>query len=467
MGAIGYLRNKIKKLESSTADIAQNFNSTADKEKVSLGTELLSADGWTSDGWTGDFATGFTHTSGNTSVLSFPLPSTGTKKYIVEFDLSAPIGASTFELYCKIGNSAVFDLYKGSITHYILGIQSVSNGNLEFVPASGFTKTISNISVKEVLDTYDAPFVVKDSTDTAAFELRPTISTLENFFIGKNSGKYNYSGDFNVGVGNGALENNSTGFWNTGIGGNVLNKNTVGSRNIAIGYLAMEANISGYKNVAIGTFALCRNTTGNMNVAIAPDSLFYNTTGYKNIAIGMGALYAQTEGYENVAIGDSALSANTTGFDNVAVGVSALSKNQAGCRSTVIGHQAAYGQYGTAGDYSDNTVIGYRAGFKLSSTGTKNNMIGVQAGCEVTTGKGNVLIGYKAGDNVTTGSNNIIIGYDIDADSATGSNQLNIGGLIKGNTATGALSFVGLPTADPHVAGQIWINSNVLTVSAG
>ncbi len=34
-------------------------------------------------------------------------------------------------------------------------------------------------------------------------------------------------------------------------------------------------------------------------------------------------------------------------------------------------------------------------------------------------------------------------------------------------TATGAVIFSGLPTSDPAVAGQLWSNAGVLTVSAG
>lgn len=34
-------------------------------------------------------------------------------------------------------------------------------------------------------------------------------------------------------------------------------------------------------------------------------------------------------------------------------------------------------------------------------------------------------------------------------------------------TASGVVIFSSLPVADPHVAGQLWANSGVLTVSAG
>lgn len=34
-------------------------------------------------------------------------------------------------------------------------------------------------------------------------------------------------------------------------------------------------------------------------------------------------------------------------------------------------------------------------------------------------------------------------------------------------TASGVVKFTGLPTADPHVVGELWSNAGVLTVSAG
>jgi hypothetical protein len=42
-------------------------------------------------------------------------------------------------------------------------------------------------------------------------------------------------------------------------------------------------------------------------------------------------------------------------------------------------------------------------------------------------------------------------------------------GNITGTTATvtGTVIFSGLPTSDPNVAGALWANSGVVTVSAG
>ncbi|SCB33896.1 hypothetical protein GA0061098_1006178 [Bradyrhizobium shewense] len=45
--------------------------------------------------------------------------------------------------------------------------------------------------------------------------------------------------------------------------------------------------------------------------------------------------------------------------------------------------------------------------------------------------------------------------------------SLQIGNVTFSVNAAGKLIVTGLPTADPHVVGQLWVNSNVLTVSAG
>lgn len=39
--------------------------------------------------------------------------------------------------------------------------------------------------------------------------------------------------------------------------------------------------------------------------------------------------------------------------------------------------------------------------------------------------------------------------------------------VIEDLTASGTVILSGLPTSDPSVAGQLWSNSGVLTVSAG
>ena len=45
--------------------------------------------------------------------------------------------------------------------------------------------------------------------------------------------------------------------------------------------------------------------------------------------------------------------------------------------------------------------------------------------------------------------------------------SINFNGVTFSVNTAGKLVLSGLPTADPHVAGQLWTNSGVLTVSAG
>ena len=52
-------------------------------------------------------------------------------------------------------------------------------------------------------------------------------------------------------------------------------------------------------------------------------------------------------------------------------------------------------------------------------------------------------------------------------------NHVRVGGTLNGSgtltnlTATGTVIFSNLPTSDPAVAGQLWADSGVVTVSAG
>jgi len=45
--------------------------------------------------------------------------------------------------------------------------------------------------------------------------------------------------------------------------------------------------------------------------------------------------------------------------------------------------------------------------------------------------------------------------------------SINFNGVTFTVNAAGKLIVAGLPTADPHVVGQLWSNAGVVTVSAG
>lgn len=506
------------------------FMSNESSEDVSYGENLVDGTGWTlGTGWTGDFATGYTHASGNVATLERAITGlTAGKLYMVQLTATPAVGVNeASDFYVSLGGSDHFETYKGiadsiSFEFGIICPDPLANTNLVITPSEGYAGVISDIEVREVASTILAAFKVSDNTSSAVLEFRATNKMRENIFLGKEAGIQTLgSGENNTAFGHQAMRNNTSGYWNVAVGHRSLYKNTVGSRNVGIGRQTLRENTTGTRNIAIGSFSLYQNTTGYNNVSVGVDCLYNNTTGYKNIGIGKQALAANTTGTENIAIGELAMgTANaetgnniaignkslskvtgqnnialgtsslyrlTTGSNNVGIGLSALNSNVEGSYNMGIGFQALFNATGSnnvaIGSSScknntsggNNTAIGYKAmgGATTSGVVTGNVAIGYLAGYVINSGEKNVFIGCDAGKTSTEGSYNILIGNNIQAPAATSSYALNIGDTIKGDLQTKMVEFLGgitaasLPTSDPLVAGQIWSNSGVLTVSAG
>ena len=411
--------------------VLREGGTTPEQESAQLGAELAKASGWTTTGWTGSFAAGFTHTPGNTNPLVFAMPeATGTNLYQVTFDLDNPL--ESMQLFVTVGNSEQFDTYGYDGNTIGLGIQSVEDGNLQFIPAQNYTGTISNISVKRIMEPFNGIETVRDSNGDVAYEMRPTVAGKSNLFAGVNVGRYNTSGFGNLGFGSDALAHNTSGFWNTALGYQTLEANTAGTRNIAIGYGSLLRNKVGHRNIGIGSFSLINNTTGNWNIAIGADSQDHNTSGSHNVAIGFATLYTGKTAYDNVAVGSSALYNTGSGFGNVAIGKNAL-YNQ-------TWHQ-------------QNTAVGFQAGI----------------GCK---GSYGVYIGCNTGFNEFTGNRNILIGYQVNVSSPSASDELNIGNLLKGSLENGkkylfidgGLDLSALPTSEPETVGMAWNDNGTLKI---
>lgn len=477
-------------------------STNASQEEAIYGEELASASGWTTSGWTGSFASGFTHTSGNTSPLIYAMPvATGTKLYQVSFTCSKSIEAMT--LFVSVGGSEQFDLFGQVPTSF--GVRSVSDGNLEFIPASNFNGTLTNISIKEIIGTFKGIEQVTDSQGKVSYEIRPTSFSKSNIFLGAQSGMTNTSGYGNASLGASALKNNTSGFWNIGMGYEALRENTAGTRNVGIGYGALRSNICGHRNIAIGSYALLNNKTGGWNIAIGADCQDHNQTGSNNVAVGFQAMYYNESGTNNLALGNSALkngksstynvalgdnaATYNNGSYNVAIGKSALQTGSTGNSNMAIGLNTLYRNTGNS-----NTAIGVNA-LKSISTGNNNVGIGANAGQggvnaaitgvtdNVFIGAGagsgildnskyNVFIGKNAGSTNTSGTNNILIGNGATTDAATDSYRLNIGGLLLGSIASqkfltinGGLDLSLIPTEDPKQDGRAWVQNGVLRVS--
>jgi hypothetical protein len=198
----------------------------------------------------------------------------------------------------------------------------------------------------------------------------------EDWFPGGNTGAgqrafVNLSveeGLFNTAHGWLSLNALTTGDFNTGVGAGALLANT-GNNNTATGAAALLSNITGEDNTANGTGALGRNIEGNWNTAVGSQALASNA-GYDNTAIGFLALFSNTDGSSNTAIGRSAL-LNNVGSWNMGIGRDALGSNTTG---------------------NSNTAVGYGAGFTIT-TGNNNTALGGFAGKGVTTANNVICIG--------------------------------------------------------------------------
>jgi len=101
--------------------------------------------------------------------------------------------------------------------------------------------------------------------------------------------------------------------------------------------------------------------TGNQNIGIGFRTLNMNTIGSDNLILGYESGMNNTTGSQNVTLGNMSLFANVTGSDNVAIGAGALYGNT-GDGNTSVGSQSGVGS-----GSSYNTLLGYGAGFALSS----------------------------------------------------------------------------------------------------
>ena len=184
---------------------------------------------------------------------------------------------------------------------------------------------------------------------------------------------------------------------NSFVGYNSGHSITTGTDNTAIGHNALYNDTSGSQNTAVGSFALYQNSNGSYNTADGYFALYSDTTGSQNTAFGIDALLNNTSGSYNTAYGNC-LAENFTGEGNVGMGWSALAFNQSGFYNVGIGFDALFHT-----QTSNNTAVGYFAGYNGSTTGT---FLG--ASTDASAGLYNVTaMGYQA---MATASNQVRIG---------------------------------------------------------
>jgi len=232
--------------------------------------------------------------------------------------------------------------------------------------------------------------------------------SLQNSFIGEDTGVNNTTGDENIGLGYNSLFSNTTGGHNTAIGKYSLYSNISGSYNIAIGQQALYSSTTGSNNIGIGFLSLYTNSSGFANIGLGERSLEKNTTGSANMGIGQQALWNNTTGGSNTALGLSSLIANTTGNSNTAFGAQSLVSNTTG---------------------SDNVAMGSYSGKWIADGSTPN-----------ATSENSIFIGKNTKANANSETNQIVIGGDA---IGNGSNTVTLGNdsivktILKGSVGIG------------------------------
>ena len=197
-----------------------------------------------------------------------------------------------------------------------------------------------------------------------------------------------------------------------GTGAGSGSNNDAETNNIGIGEDTMGAagnTINGAEyNIAIGNLALDALTTGDYNLAVGYQAGSALTTGSYNHLFGREAGKSITTANHNTLLGSAAGTAITTGGGNVIIGEAGFAFDTE-TNNMAIGH-AAFGGSSIAGaEY--NLFIGNYSGDAVTS-GDTNTAVGYSAGTAITTGASNVCLGKDAGDTITTGDKNIVIGQN-------------------------------------------------------
>jgi hypothetical protein len=179
---------------------------------------------------------------------------------------------------------------------------------------------------------------------------------------------------------------------NTAFGISTLTSITTGGEyNVAVGNLALDANTTGTNNTALGSSTLTDLVTASDNTALGSFALF-KTTGGGNTAVGSGALSENIGGVNNTIIGYSAGSNLTTGDYNIFIGalaqptISNTGSNQLNIGNWIYGDNGNIG----VGDATPN----YR--LDVADTGVDSNIF------SLTDSDGECLYNPEAGSVVVS-----------------------------------------------------------------
>jgi hypothetical protein len=331
--------------------------SIAANESATLSAELLTANGWTSDGWTGDFATGWIHTTGNTTALTNTLAATVGYKYQITYTVT---GRTAGSFTIAFGGQSI----AGIIATGAFGPTALTTATLSITPTTDFDGKIV-ISIKRITGVSTPTYAILDNTGTSNIEIRSSLNTLNNTFLGKGSGAYNTTGYSNSAVGVRALYSNTTGYSNSAVGMQALYSNTTGYSNSATGMQAGRyisgggTNQTSNNSVYLGydTRALADGDTNEIVIGASAIGIGSNTVVLGNDSIVTTAL----KGKVGIGLTNPSTLLELLGADNTTVQTIKINADQAGITAadTFIDFRSTTGSEGSIAGTATAGVIAY------------------------------------------------------------------------------------------------------------
>lgn len=184
--------------------------------------------------------------------------------------------------------------------------------------------------------------------------------------------------------------------------------------------------------------------------------VFFGSAGFSqtnNESLGAGAGASISSGDRNTMIGDSCMTNATTSSENTALGFRAgfrinSSSTSLANYNVLIGMDAGYSIFssdemvaiGYQAMYActtgtDGVFVGYRSGY--NNNATDNTFVGTMSGYSNIEGVDNTFIGEEAGKSNTDGDDNTFIGEDAGYNNTTGSHNTAVGSAALRNSTTG------------------------------
>ena len=350
-------------------DKIENAASYEDSLPINLGPELMLYDNkGTYTNWSGNLQNGYTHTAGSDGRIMFDQCNTTDvgKFYLVRFNVTYTEN--------EFGTIYIGDGYRNKCyngTNYIEIVLKSDGGYLRLSPVSNLTFTISNISVRKIVEGGE-PYILQDICRIVSpIDEHPT----------------NY------------------GFWNVLLGKDTLGLSPNSTRSIAIGMHTLGNLKGGHRNIAIGTFAMSETQGGEDNISIGCDSMISVKNAIGCVTIGKAAMERGSSCEMNIAVGGYSLGGKDgeASLGNTAVGYFSGASTH-GFYNTMIGWAAGYDNR----DGTGNVCLG-----KKAYSGNNSNTIVI--GTDITASASNeIKIGNKSNnlDYIIIGNKKILFNKD-------------------------------------------------------